>query len=237
MRVLQLSVLCVVVSVGCGGAPESPPAASPTSAPVASSDRAAQDAATIQAQTAALNAREQDNRRQEEAASKEGEAAMQRAQAARQAEEKAREKEESDRCAKSRPSRITNLKLTAAGRIEAEARIVKASKAIRASCKIGSKRTGATRITHDAGGWRLAPELMDDVTCTSLPAGITKQDAYVILSRVRDGVDIVATGPLFEREDITVEDVKCSPHDRAAGMDVDAPRYENDWSTILKGWK
>jgi hypothetical protein len=82
----------------------------------------------------------------------------------------------------------------------------------------------------------VAPELADDVKCSSLPAGISKDDAYVILSRVRDTGDIAATGQLLQREDLTLDDIKCMPHDLAAGMNVDEPRYENDAPAIMQKW-
>jgi hypothetical protein len=131
------------------------------------------------------------------------------------------------KCDDTRPSRSDRLKLAIVARVDAEIRVLKHAKTIRATCKLGTKKTGAVRVTTSGGGYRVAPELADDVTCSSLPAGLTKDDAYVILWRVRESGKAAPTGGILQAEDFEAEDRQCQQLDRAAGLDFEAANWED----------
>jgi hypothetical protein len=83
----------------------------------------------------------------------------------------------------------------------------------------------------------VAPELADDVQCSSLPPGLTKDDAYVILFRAREG-DVNPSGPILQPEDRSPEDEGCTEHDRAVGLDFSSVRFDDMTSVQkLQTWK
>lgn len=133
-------------------------------------------------------------------------------------------------CDDTRPARVSHAKEAIIARLDAEARVVAHAKTIRASCRIVEQRTGAVNVQAGVAGVRVSPELRDDVQCSSLPKGLTKQDAYVILSRVREGGGIAPTGPILQSEDFTQKDVECAEIDRAAGVDFGSVRFEDSAS-------
>lgn len=228
----RLAIVAVLL-VACGGEEASRPppqsvAPAPAPAPTYDANAAAlqamQDARTRalaegQAQVAAM----------QEAAAKSRADLVAKVQAERDAREKA--------CSDSRSDRVKRAKLAAAERLKAEIRVLTISKAVRASCRIVEQKTGAVNVQRSGSGLRGSPEMRDDVQCSSLPKGATKDDAYVVLWRVRESGSHNATGPILEREDLSDQDRACEELDKAAGVDFGSVRFEDSASIDkLKQW-
>lgn len=154
------------------------------------------------------------------------------------AEHDAKVAAEKKACDDSRADRLAHAKEMLAARMAAEARVLKHSKAIVAACKLGQKRTGAVTVQSSNGGFRVAPELADDVSCSSLPAGITKDEAYVILFRWRERGDTSPKGAVLQPEDHSEHDSECRSFDVSVGLDLDAASFD-DISSVDKvaKWK
>jgi len=202
--------LLAVLLVACSSSSSSPPPSSP-------SPQNDPNAAAL----AKMNAELAEQQRQ-------GIEQQRQLQAAHDATIAAEEKRKRDaaaalerKCAGDRHERTERLKFTMADRLNAEARLFTHAKAIRASCKIVSRPTGAATVSRQGNGFRVAPELAADVRCSSLPKGATKEDAYVVLWRDANGID-GPEGPILQREDFTADDVECTELDKAAGFDGDA---------------
>ena len=236
-----LLVLALVL-VGCASAP-APVAAAPPDQPIAERNAlAAQQQAQTSAQTQALVAAADQQRRQAEQSFTDQQATQMQAlqQAAEQAQLKRAEdaRQVRELCAGSRPTRVGHARTMVAARIDAETRLLKHSKAIQSVCRLGTRRTGAVTVRGSGrGGWRVAPELAEDLACGALPSGITKDDAYVVLSRVRDG-SLKPTGPILDSEDRSPEDDACESLDREAGVDFRSVLFEDSASLErLLRWK
>jgi hypothetical protein len=179
---------------------------------------------------------EQDNAaaiaRMQAAQDDENAAAMADTRAAQKKADAYRERQRSEQeerrkaCEGTRPVRVASVKTIVTERLQAETRLLTHAVAIRKACKLTDKPTGA--VTVRAG--RIAPEMADDVTCSTLPAGLTKADAYVVLWRVRDSGDPGPTGAMLDRSDLTAEDEACKAFDVEAGVDFEGIRWGDDAS-------
>lgn len=166
--------------------------------------------------------------------------AFARAEMQRMADKKAAEEKLADLlklCEDTRVARVRNATDMILARMEAEVRMYTNAKAIRASCKIVVKHTGSTNIQRSGSGWRVSPEMRDDLTCGALPAGITKDTAYVLLSRDRAG-ESKPTGKILEPEDHDKNDSVCERPDKLVGLDLDAATYADPKAPGSPvGWK
>jgi len=136
-------------------------------------------------------------------------------------------------CAANREERWKYAKQMVVARLTAENKLLVNAKAIRASCKLSAIKTGSFQIS----GGRVDPILRDEVKCGALPSGITKNDAYVLLSRDRDGA-VGPSGPILEPEDRSPDDSACAEYDKMAGLDRQAVRFEDSASIDrLAHWK
>jgi hypothetical protein len=136
-------------------------------------------------------------------------------------------------CEETRAARVSHAKEAIIARMDAETRLYQHAKAIRASCKLTERKTGAVVMTHGVAGARIAPELADDVKCGALPKGITKDDAYVVLFRDREG-NRAPTGPILQPEDASPEDGMCMLHDQAVGLNFRAATFDNPMAITWK---
>lgn len=219
-----------------------PPPAAPTAGPTAAEIEQARSANESQAmaqmqaahqEAVALQVQAQaatlaDQKKHEDASR----AMVEQAEADRRAAEAAKKQ----RCADTRVDRVNHVKAMAKARLEAEIRILRAAKAIRAYCRITTRRTGAMMVQRSGAGWRVSPELAQDLSCTGLPSGISRDDAYVILERDRMGIPS-ANGVVLEPGDTTPEDAECAPLDREVGVDFGSLRFEDDSIPKLGAWK
>ena len=161
-------------------------------------------------------------------------AAVAKRDAANQAAFDARKKQ----CDDTREERAKHDKLEAAQRLSGETRILTASKAIRAACRLGTKRTGAVNVQRSGDGWRVSPELSDDLQCAKLPPGISKDDAYIVMWRVRETGSIAPSGPVLEADDLDPRDASCAELDRFVGLDPRSATFEDsDSIKRLANWK
>jgi len=231
MKATKAMMACALLLLqACEPPPPATPQAAPPPAP------RTDDQAAVDAQLAMVrNAQDQQQRAEaEQAAAVEaaGAAARTRIEEERRAKEEALAK----KCADSRWTRAEHAKWMAAARLKAEARILGFSKAVRASCKLVDRKTGAVRVQADGNGWRVAPEMLQDVSCKSLPPGATKEDAFVILVREANGT-LEPTGEILEPEDHSPEDAECADLDKRAGLDL-FPRFD-DLSALdrLRSWR
>lgn len=123
------------------------------------------------------------------------------------------------KCEETRAARVVHAKERIIARMTAEARLYENAKAIRAACRLTERKTGAVTVSRAASGLRVAPELADDVQCSRLPNGITKNDAYVVLFRDREG-SRGPTGPILDADDASPEDGMCMLHDADVGLNL-----------------
>lgn len=228
MRALPALPLLLVLTA-CASSPGTAPGevSSPTSA---SAQAAPADPGA--AMIAKIQADQEQAARQQEAAFN---AAMADAKLEADAKKKALQDAEDARrkaCDDSRPRRVEHAKEILIARMNAEASLLEHAGAIRKACKLVEKPTGAVNLTRVAGGWRAAPEMADDVRCSGpLPKGISKQNAWVLLARDREGQK-VPTGPILDpREDASPEDDQCRKYDVQAGVDFASVNYD-DMATV-----
>lgn len=126
-------------------------------------------------------------------------------------------------CAGTRSARVERLKRTIADWLDANARLQKNADAIRARCKLTKSAGGAVRLE----GGRIRAALANDVTCSSLPKGVTKDEAYMLLARAGEPGATAPTGPVLQPSDYGTVDATCEASDRAAGFDWQAVRWDD----------
>lgn len=210
-------VLALLLIVGCGvpAAPAPPPLAitppPPDPTPTVTTSPADQ-LAFIKAKQATMRAQE--------------ESAM--AEAKNRKAEDAAERSPERICAKSRASRVERAK-EAASDWETWAPILAQAPAIRAAC--ASKDTRALQVETSHGGKIARIHAVGekyDLVCTKpLPAGISKEDAWAILTR----------GDELDPNDPLIPESGCAKFDQAVGLNTEVLRGDKEGIKRLLQWK
>lgn len=142
------------------------------------------------------------------------------------------------KCDESRAKRVADDKDMMTSRI-AKALLFKGTgKQIRANCKLASDKP-FTPLERAGSGWNVTADMRDSLKCSSLPGGVTKDDAYILLASERGGDKPAFTsGPILAPEEHHPDDQKCATYDKAAGLDLFAPQYGDEASAkkVLE-WK
>lgn len=216
---MRRALLALLVLAACDPAPvpaQAPPAPTPTEPPpTATADPVPPNerAAIAQGQAEMAAAMEDKQRKKAE---------IERLQA-----DNARRS--ADWCDKHRPERATEAQTWA----KKELALVKSAPAITGRCKLSDVKTGAAAVTKQGNGWRVAPEVRDDVKCAGgPPPGVTLQDAYVVLVRKRAGENDPSIA-----DDIDAPPIDCRASDVAAGLVVDVHVSDAAGIAKLLAWK
>lgn len=214
------------LAVACQGAP--PPASPPPPAQTDQQAAARKQQDDLDAQMKAAVSAQRDQVQQAERAYAAQQAEQTNAYTAAviqaDADKRAAIEKERAACAQSRDSRAQHARGMIAARLDAETRLLKHGKAIRAACRVVTRKTGAVNVTRSGSSLRIAPELAQDVSCSGLPQGVSKEDAWVVLSRAEQGIQR-PTGPILESEDYSPDDSKCHAFDLEVGLDFASVQF------------
>ncbi len=151
-----------------------------------------------------------------------------------EARDLAQAKAVAEECAASRPGRATAAQEQAQAYVDWVKRVAPRSKLIESRCKIALVNTGATNVQRSGSGWRITPEQREDMKCAGgIPAGVSDQDVYVLLSkieRVRQGAN--TSEPITD-----VSMGPCFAGDRDAGLDTGVLSGDTEGIKRLLAWK